>query len=552
MLSRLSIRNYALIEKSELALREGFTVITGETGAGKSILLEAFSLVLGSRANYDSIRHGEDKCVVEAIFTRYASAIDALLEERGLDRHQELILRRELLRSGRSRAFINDSPVSLNQLNQIAQHLVDIHGQSQNLELLSTEYQVEKLDYYAGNQDLVIEYTDIYKTLRSVEKQIEQMREAASQVRKDQDYFQFQYDELEQASLEEDRSSKAEEEFNQLENADDIQRALNTVKNALTGEESGAQAAIKAAVSTLNSIVELSSNYSSIQSRLQSILIELDDIEMETDSLASSVESNPARMDELQALLDDLNRLMHKHSVNSVSDLISVRDEYKLKLEGIESYDSELEALEEKAGQLRVKCQALAEKLSVSRMEHSSLFADKIISQVKDLGMPKAHLLVDVRKGETLGPRGQDTVQFMFNANGSDYLVPLNKVASGGEVARLTLAIKGVLNEADSTPTLIFDEIDTGVSGEVAKRIGTLMRKLSANYQLVSVTHLPGVAAKGEQHIKIKKEEDGGSSVSKLIELEEQERIVEIASMFSGNELNDSALESAKSLLDLN
>ncbi|NCG28840.1 MAG: DNA repair protein RecN [Bacteroidetes bacterium] len=552
MLSRLSIRNYALIEQSELEFKNGFTVITGETGAGKSILLEAFSLVLGSRANYDSIRHGQEKCVVEATFSSFSELVEHFLEENGLDNLSELILRRELLRTGRSRAFVNDSPVSLATLKQVGVLLVDIHGQSENLELLSTEYQVEKLDLFAGNLNNLDLYKQSYRSLQSLGKQIEQMKDAAAQVRRDQDYFQFQFDELQEASLDGDGALKAEEEFNQLEHAEDIKRALSTVKDALGSEDQGAQQAIKIAVSSMNSIAELSQQFKDLQSRLQSILIEMDDVEMETDGLASNLEANPARMEEVRTILDDLNRLMHKHNVGSVEELMSVKDEYKLKLEGIESYDSELSALEAKEAELRIACNKLADELNSSRKEHSIVFGEKIVSQVRELGMPKAHLIVDVQKGDRLGQRGWDTVQFMFNANGSDFLIPLNKVASGREVARLTLAIKGVLNESDATPTLVFDEIDTGVSGEVAKRIGTLMRKLSANYQLISVTHLPGVAAKGEHHIKIKKIEEQDKSISRLLELTGDERVSEIASMFSGNELNESALDSAKSLLGLN
>ena len=549
MLRSLYISNYALIDQTEVKLEPGFTVITGETGAGKSILLEALGLVLGSRANFNAIRKGQDKSVVEAVFTYKDHTVDQLLREEGLDILDDLIIRRELTRSGRSRAFINDSPVALNVLSVIARRLVDMHGQQENIALQSAGYQLQQLDLYAKNKAVLQQYEQHYTQYRAAQRKLDELKEQVSQVRKDEDYFSFQYSEIKALDPKSDEYEALEEERATLEHAEDIMSALGEVSNTLEGDQYGVISALNSALNQLQRVENYHQSIAELSKRLDSVNIELDDLRREVDGLQSSFESNPNRLEEVRNRLDEYQRLMHKHGVKEVEALIAVQEEYRLKLEGISNFDEEAKALEARIDQLSGAVNAGAEELHERRLKAVKDFEAAMQHQVRKLGMSKAEISMELERLEQLQSMGFDRLEIGFDANGNKHLVALKDSASGGEVARLMLALKSIIAVNDETPTLIFDEVDTGVSGEVAKQIGSLMKTIALNAQIIAVTHLPGVAAKGQHHIKIKKSEEGDAVVSRLHYLKENERVEEIASMFSGAQLNKASLDSAKSLL---
>lgn len=555
MLKHLEITNYALIRHTLVSMEPGFTVITGETGAGKSILLEALGLVLGSRANFNAIRKGEEKCVIEATFEYDNDALDAALTKEALDVHSDVILRRELTASGRSRAFVNDSPVNNSVLKEIAGYLVDMHGQQENLSLQTPGYQVRQLDLFARNQKTFSAFVEAHRTFKSLEKQLNQLVDAAAQVRKDEDYFKFQFEELQELKVDAETFQSLEEELSELEHAEDIQKSLSAADDALGGGSDGNEAALtilRKAVAELRSIEGFTERLKELSERLGSALIELEDIQAECTRIANAVEYNPQRLEVVRDQLDQVQRLMHKHGVTSLPELLEVKEEYRIKLEGIASYEDELAELESKTAAAATALKEKAVALTASRMNAVEVYVSRLTEQVRKLGMAKANIEVRMTPLEAPGPLGAESIEMWFDANGNQHLVPLKDSASGGEVSRLMLALKSILAENDQTPTLIFDEIDTGVSGEIAKQIGVLMRSISAHTQIIAVTHLPGVAAKGKHHLQIAKHEEAGQVLSGLRVLDKAERIQEIAGMFSGNALNQASLESARNLLEEN
>lgn len=552
MLKHLHITNYALIARTEVSFEKGFTVITGETGAGKSILLEALGLVLGSRANFNSIRKGEEKCFIEASFDYNDPLVDSFLKNNSLDLWDELILRREITRSGRSRGFINDTPVSISVLKEISIFLVDLHGQQENISLQTPSYQLKQLDAFAQNSDLFNAYNQSFHVLKSIDKQLSQLKDAAAQVRKDQDYFSFQYEELNSIELNVEEFEGLTNELGELEHAEDIQRSLMIAQEAIDGDHNSALSAARTALSELRSVQSYSTKLLELFERLNSSLIELEDVIAECNRVQQSVECNPQRLEQVRERLDLYHKLLHKHSVDTVTELIEIKEEYRIKLDGIASYDTELEELEDKLELAKKEAHQNAEVLSNSRRSVLPQFEAGLIGRVRQLGMSKATVNVLLGESDDLSASGKDTIDMLFDANGSKSLVPLRESASGGEVSRLMLALKSILAANDKTPTLIFDEIDTGVSGEVAKQIGSLMKTISNTTQILAVTHLPGVAAKGENHFKIQKKEEKEVVFSRLEQLNEDERIKEIAAMFSGHKLTDAALESARNLLQEN
>ncbi|NQV53912.1 MAG: DNA repair protein RecN [Flavobacteriales bacterium] len=553
MLKQLEITNYALIRHTSVSMEHGFTVITGETGAGKSILLEALGLVLGSRANFNAIRKGEEKCVIEARFEYKNESLDAVLHREALDVLSDVILRRELTSSGRSRAFVNDSPVNISVLKEISGSLVDMHGQQENLSLQTPSYQVRQLDLFSRNQKTFEAFSDAFKTFRSLDRQLNQLRDAAAQVRKDEDYFQFQFEELIAVELDPEVFHGLENELSALEHAEDIQRSLAIADAALDGGGDGGESALsilRKVVSELRAIEGFTDPLKELSERIVSAVIELEDLQGECTRIANAVEYNPERLEVVRDQIDQMQRLLHKHGVQSVDALKEVREEYQIKLDGIASYEDELADLEEKVSAASIALNERAKALSESRKSAVELYVKRLMEQVRKLGMEKATIDVRLVPLETTGQLGNESVEMWFDANGDKHLVPLKDSASGGEVSRLMLALKSILAENDRTPTLIFDEIDTGVSGEIAKQIGVLMRSISAHTQIIAVTHLPGVAAKGEHHLQIAKREADGQVLSGLRVLEKMERIQEIAGMFSGNALNQASLESARNLLE--
>lgn len=549
MLKRLSISNYALIKRAEVDFHSGFTVVTGESGAGKSIMLEAVGLLLGARANFSTVRKGEAKCFVEATFSMDNKAVHALLGEHHLDQLKDLIVRRELTAEGRSRAFVNDTPVNVAVLKELGRLLIDLHGQQENLALQTAHYQCQQLDQYSESRTLHSTYSTAYQSWKQAQRQLDDLRDAAAQVRKDQDYFQFQHEELSALSFDAEAHATLEGELNELEHAGEILSTLGKISQILTEEQYGALESLRSASSESDALSQHSHSLKDIHERLKSAHIELSDLNNEVERVMDNIEVNPNRLEEVREKLDDYNRLMHKHGVSTLEDLKAVFDEYALKLEGIESFDSEIDRLERKVAQARAEALKLAQDLSSQRRKAKPGFEKALLEQVHQLGMPKAHFELAIETRDELGVLGLDRIEMRFNANGKDHLSPLQEVASGGEVARLMLALKSIVSRSSESMTMIFDEIDTGVSGEVAKRIGQLMKALGTKAQIISVTHLPGVAAKGDQHLKIYKEEQEGSVVSNLLHLQPGQRVEELAAMFSGDQLTEASLESARNLL---
>lgn len=550
MLKKLLIRNYALIAETEVEFDRGFTVITGETGAGKSILLEALALVLGDRANYNGIRRGQDKCLVEAVFEFHSEALNALLEKHDLDVFDELILRRELTSSGRSRAFVNDSPVNNAVLKSIADQLVHLHGQQESTFLITPAYQLQQLDSFAGNSEVLQAYKSAYQEFKSTQARLQTLLDQAAQMRKDKDYVQFQLDELEALKPAKSDFELLEEEYNSLQHAEEITGALGQIETALSDDEVGAQRNIRSAITHAKPVVKFSPSLADLHNRLQSVLIELEDLAGEAGRLMHSVEMNPGRLEFLRERMDEYARLMHKHNVQNIDALLSVYEDYSKKIESLISIDEDLGDLEMTLKSKHKLLLSAAQDLTEKRQNSATSFAEKLTDQVRQLGMEKASVNIDIRPLEEFSAFGRESIEITFDANGNKHMVPLKESASGGEVSRLMLAMKSIIAAGDQTPVLIFDEIDTGVSGEVAKQIGRLMKKIGAEVQIISVTHLPGVAASGLHHLKILKSEDNGEVFSRLVALSDADRVEEIAAMFSGKNLSNAALQSAKTLLE--
>lgn len=546
MIRELYIQNYALIDEARLSFENGFVVFTGESGAGKTLMLGAMSLLSGVRADFDIIKIGKEKAVVEGVFEGASKDVFELLSANDLDQFERIIIRRELTRSGRSRAFINDSPVSLNTLKLVSSQLFQIHSQHENLVLKETSFQFDQLDRYANQVDLTNEYASSFQTINVLQRELTNLKEAALQVRKDQDYFRFQYDELIALNLEDSELSNLQEEHSILENAEEILERITEVRANLYSE-GGVSDQLNNVDRTLSKISEYSEKLKDIFNRISSVTIEISDIENELESIASSVDTDPGRKELLEDKLDELNRLYAKHQVSSIDELKEVFEEYRLKLSGIDSFDKELKVKQEELNKANEIAQRLAQKISENRHSSIGQFGQVVTNELKQLGMPKAEFAVRIQKADTLNPFGIDKINMLFNANGQD-LKPISDVASGGEIARLMLSLKAVQSKSDSDLCLVFDEIDTGVSGEVAKRMGRLMSVLSENRQILAITHSPGVAAQGDQHWKIIKSEENGEVISKFTQLNEDERVSELASMFSGDEVTPAAIESARLL----
>lgn len=549
MLKRLNIVDYALIAEAEINFEKGLTVVTGESGAGKSIMLEALSLLLGARAEFSAIRIGREKSIVEAVFAAYPAEINDLLRAEGLDVFDQLIIRRELTKSGRSRAFVNDTPVSLQVLKGVGPQLIDLHGQKENMSLQSANFKWEQLDEFAGCVKQRELYQQQYREWKQCKRQLQNIEEAAAQVRKDQDYFEFQLAELDALDLNEERSAGLADELSELENATSILESLNKASSILDEENRGVQVMLRQAQRELDDVARHSQGVEEASKRMNAMFLELGDISHELSRLADRVEVNPERLLQVREQLDEINRLCHKHGVQSAGELAEIKEEYQLKLAGIASFEEEQSLLEEKLKSLDSACKKSAEALHAKRVEAAPRFAAEVCDRLRSLGMPKAHFKVDLVPQQEMTEQGLSDISMLFDANGSERLLPIEQVASGGEMARLMLSIKHVNRSGAGAATIIFDEIDTGVSGEVALKVGNVMSQLALNTQVMAVTHLPGVAAKGAQHLRISKVEDKGQVISRFDYLNKEQRVVELATMFSGEQPTENDLASARGLI---
>ncbi len=549
MLQSLRIRNYALIQQADIDLQSGFTAITGETGAGKSILLEALSLVLGARANYQSIRYGENKCYVELEASYQSSEIEELLKAWELDSAETILLRRELNSSKRSRAFINDTPVTLQQLTEVGRKLVDLHGQQENIALQTSGYQIQQLDHFATNEGLVTDYQQCFKHWKSLVRQKAEMEARAEQLRKDKDYFAFQFNELEEAKLDAEEYNSLEDQLGQLEHAEEIQGTISQAVQLMDDAESGLLEQLRRVEHLLSDVSRYSTDINSLKERAGSCSIELRDILAELEDVASKTEADPQQLEFLRDRMDTYNKLLHKHGLSELEELIQLRDSFDEKLRAAENFEEDQAAISEAVTKSREELDTFGQKLSANRQKAAVQFGKHLTAQIRELGMPKGCVEVKVSRGEEARADGFDEVVFLFNANASEPLVPLANVASGGEISRVMLAIKSLNQSVSGDFTVIFDEIDTGVSGEVAAQIGKLMKSIGAKSQVIAVTHLPGVASKADVHLKVFKTDQNGTVVSNARYISQDERVEELASMFSGDARSEAALESARTML---
>ena len=552
MLKQLYIKNYALIDLLDIELYPGFSVITGETGAGKSIILGAIGLLLGQRADSKSIKAGAEKCIIEAHFDLTRYNMDAFFEENEIEQDAEdTIIRRELTAAGKSRAFINDTPVSLSMLKEFGEQLVDVHSQHQNLLLQKQDFQLNVVDIIANDQKELTAYQQTYSELQAAKNQLQTLKDDIERNRQNQDFLQFQYEELENAHLMEGEQEELEQQSETMEHAEDIKTALYEADNALYGEQTGAVSQVRTAQNALNSISQVLPKAGNLTERLESCRIELKDIADEVSTLLENTDFDPSELDHVNDRLDRIYELEKKYHAENVSELITLRDGLKQKLSNIENSDEALAKLEASCQKLCADCQKLADVLTKLRKKAGKEIEGQLRQRLVPLGMPNVRFEVSIAKRE-LGKTGQDEVSFLFSANTSTPLQSVAQVASGGEIARVMLSLKAMISGAVKLPTIIFDEIDTGVSGKIAEKMADIMKEMGqTERQVISITHLPQIASKGSHHYRVSKEETAQGTISQMQELSQDERINEIAQMLSGSNVTDAAIQNAKELLKI-
>lgn len=552
MISHLHIQNYALIESLDISFSDGFSVITGETGAGKSILLGAIGLLLGQRADNRSIRNGAQKCTIEATFDISSHNLQDVFEQLDIDYDPECIIRRELTAAGKSRAFINDTPASIAQLKTLGDHLIDIHSQHQNLLLSSEDFQLNVLDILAHDSKVLEEYTQHFKSFKEAKKNLLEARANAEQLQTEQDYLQFQLDQLDEAALQEGEDQELETEQQTLEHAEEIKSALYKSAGLLNGDESCTIEALRTARQQLENISSVFPNASSLAERIESCRIELKDIVEEIDGEAEDIEYNPERqawVDERLSLIYDLQR---KHHVESVGELLVIADDLRTRLHNITHSEEHIQELEKQLAVEEKALLKLADQLTDLRSKAASTVEKEMCQMLIPLGMPNIRFKVEICKAAQPESNGIDKVTFLFSANKNATLQPISQIASGGEIARVMLSLKALISGAINLPTIIFDEIDTGVSGQIAERMAIIMKKMGADQhrQVISITHLPQIAALGSHHYRVFKTDEEDATNSHIIQLTDEERVKEIAHMLSGSNLTEAAMSNARALLN--
>lgn len=552
MLRSLYIQNYALIEKLDIGFDSGFSVITGETGAGKSIILGAIGLLLGQRADVKSIRKGASKCIIEARFDVSAYGMQPFFEANELEYEDECILRRELYASGKSRAFINDTPASLVQMKELSELLIDVHSQHQNLLLNKEGFQLNVLDLLAHDDAELAAYQKLYNDWRQARQDLEALVARAEQSRADEDYIRFQLEQLEEANLTDGEQEELEQEAEMLTHAEDIKAGLYRAGQALNADEGGVLEALKDCQNTMMGLRSVFAPAGELADRLDSVYIELKDISQEVSDKEEEVEFNPARLDEVNARLNLIYSLQQKHRVDTVKALLSLQESYALQLSAITSSDEDIARLEAQVKELFSQVTAQAQVLTEARTRAAREVERQMAARLVPLGMPNVRFQVEMGVRKEPGGHGADTVNFLFSANKNGVLQNISSVASGGEIARVMLSVKAMIAGAVKLPTIVFDEIDTGVSGEIADRMADIMQEMGDNdRQVISITHLPQIAARGRAHYKVYKEDNEVETNSHIRRLTDDERVEELAHMLSGATLTEAALNNARALLKL-
>lgn len=552
MLRSLYIQNYALIEKLDIGFDSGFSVITGETGAGKSIILGAIGLLLGQRADVKSIRKGASKCIIEARFDVSAYGMQPFFEANELEYEDECILRRELYASGKSRAFINDTPASLAQMKELGELLIDVHSQHQNLLLNKEGFQLNVLDLLAHDEAELAAYQKLYNDWRQARQDLEALVARAEQSRADEDYIRFQLEQLEEANLTDGEQEELEQEAEMLTHAEDIKAGLYRAGQALNADEGGVLEALKDCQNTMMGLRSVFAPAGELADRLDSVYIELKDISQEVSDKEEEVEFNPARLDEVNARLNLIYSLQQKHRVDTVKALLSLQESYALQLSAITSSDEDIARLEAQVKELFSQVTSQAQVLTEARTRAAREVERQMAARLVPLGMPNVRFQVEMGVRKEPGVHGADTVNFLFSANKNGVLQNISSVASGGEIARVMLSVKAMIAGAVKLPTIVFDEIDTGVSGEIADRMADIMQEMGDNdRQVISITHLPQIAARGRAHYKVYKEDNEVETNSHIRRLTDDERVEELAHMLSGATLTEAALNNARALLKL-
>ena len=550
MLKHLYIKNFALIDILDIDLYPGFSVITGETGAGKSIVLGAIGLLLGQRADLKTLKQGADRCVIEAHFDLSRYQMEAFFEENDIEYDAEdCIIRRELTSAGKSRAFINDTPVQLSMLKELGERLVDVHSQHQNLLLNKQDFQMSVLDIIADDAKQLTAYQESYNAYHQAANELEALKEEIERNRKNVDFLQFQYQELADARLQPGEQEELEQKSETMTHSEEIKSALYEADNALQADETGIVTQLRSAMNALKGIGRVLPEAEELATRMDSTYIELKDIAGEVSGLMDDVDFDPAELDTVNERLDHLYDLQKKYHAEDTEALIAQRDSLQQQLENLDNSDEALREREQQVAQLKTQCQQLADALTKLRMKAAKTVEKEMQQRLVPLGMPNIRFQISITQ-EGLAANGQDKVAYLFSANTSTPLQPVSQVASGGEIARVMLALKAMISGAVKLPTIIFDEIDTGVSGKIAEKMAEIMHEMGSHErQVISITHLPQIAALGSAHYKVEKEETAQGTTSKMALLTPEERITEIAQMLSGSKVTDAAIQNAKDLL---
>ena len=552
MIRHLYIRNFTIIEELDIDLFPGFSVITGETGAGKSIVLGAIGLLKGQRADSKMIRHGADRCVVEAHFDLSKYDMQAFFTDNDIDYDAaDCIVRREITSAGKSRAFINDTPVSLAILKELGESLIDVHSQHQNLLLGRQDFQLSVVDIIADSHKELADYREAYALMKDRERELKRVKEEIETNRSKADFMQYQYDELDAAKLIDGEQDELEQKAERMSHSEEIKTALYEADNSLSADDTGAITLLRSARSALNQVEKVLPIAGELAARMDSAYIELKDIAQEISGQLEEVDFNPADLDSVNNRLDKIYSLEKKYHVESVGELIALRDELERQLGDIENTDERLNELQAAVDKATAKCRKLADILSGKRKKSSKAIQTEVMDRLVSLGMPNVRFEIQITQ-DNLSANGQDTIDFLFSANKNGTLQQVAQVASGGEIARLMLSLKAMISGAVKLPTIIFDEIDTGVSGKIAEKMAQIMKEMGdCERQVISITHLPQIAALGSTHYKVFKEDTADGTVSRMQLLTDDERINEIAQVLSGSNITEAAISNAKALLGI-
>lgn len=557
MLKHLYISNFTLINELDMNFNPGFSVITGETGAGKSIIIGAVSMLLGNRADLKMIRNGKDKCIVEAVFSISdydQDFINRFLTDNDLDNNgDECILRREININGKNRAFINDTPVILASLKELGEHLLDIHSQHQNLMLNKEDFQLNVIDVFAQNKKVLAEYQDLFKTYKSEASKLEEQQASISRIKENEDFLQFQNKELSEANLEEGEQESLEQQSELLTHAEEIKNTLYNADSLLSSDEHNIITQLRSISDSMNNIQNVYPDAEVLTNRLNDCVIELKDISGEIVSHVEDIDYDPEKLQAINSRLDTIYTLEKKYHTGNIPDLIKKHEEIKSQLSRIDNFDVDFKAQQDKVDRLKESCLKKANALTASRQKAARKVEKELAARLIPLGIPNVKFKIDMTQQKELTAKGLDRITYLFSSNSSSSLSPIAQVASGGEVSRVMLSLKAMMSRVTGLPTIIFDEIDTGVSGRVAEQMAHIMKEMGDNkHQVICITHLPQIAAIGSTHYKVTKTETSQGTNSLMTLLSPEERVKEIAQMLSGSDISSAAIENARTLLKLN